>query len=273
MKPNFASVVSNFAFEGDFLDAAPYGFGHINDTYAARFRQPDGAIRRYILQRINHEVFRYPEGLMQNIERVTIHLRGKIAAAGGDPDRETLNLIRTLDGNAFYKTPAGNYWRAYIFIEDAQTYQVVESLDHFYHGGKAFGKFMQLLSDFPANQLYDTIPNFHHTRKRFEAFCASVEKDVVNRAQPVHGQHRAGRGAAVSPVPGRPGPPHLPAYAARGTAQARRAAPPRRLPGAPPEPDGGDQARGRILGHRHAPDGHDGPRLVPDDASQRPQNG
>jgi Ser/Thr protein kinase RdoA (MazF antagonist) len=184
MKPDLA-VVAHFAFEGDFLDAQRCGIGHINSTYAARFRKADGTVHRYILQKINHEVFKRPEELMHNIERVTVHLKTKIAAAGGDPLRETLNLIPTIDGQSFYQTAAGDYWRGYVFIEGAQTYQVVEHPGHFYNAGKAFGRFQELVSDFPPEQLYETIPDFHHSRKRFEAFIRSVEKDVRNRARSV----------------------------------------------------------------------------------------
>jgi Ser/Thr protein kinase RdoA (MazF antagonist) len=183
MKPDFRAIVAQFTFEGEFLEAQRCGIGHINGTYAARFRKTDGTVHRYILQRINHEVFKRPEELMHNIEKVTVHLRKKIIAAGGDPERETLNLVPTVDGRAFYKTAEGDYWRAYIFIEGAQTYQVVAHLDHFYNAGKAFGKFQQLVSDFPAEQLYETIPDFHHTPKRFDAFVRSVESDARNRAQ------------------------------------------------------------------------------------------
>ncbi|MFQ5857805.1 MAG: phosphotransferase enzyme family protein [Anaerolineae bacterium] len=188
MKPNFAELVKHFEFEGSFLEADLWSLGHINDTYVARFRKADGAVRRYILQRINHNVFKNPEKVMQNIEAVTAHLRKKIIAAGGDPERETLNLIPAADGTTFYRTHEGDYWRAYVFIEGARTYEVVENLDHVYNAAKAFGKFQRLLSDFPAGQLYETIPNFHHTRKRFEAFVEAVEKDVKNRAQSVRAE-------------------------------------------------------------------------------------
>jgi Ser/Thr protein kinase RdoA (MazF antagonist) len=180
-----AKIVEHFGFEGDFLKAYPYGPGHINDTFTVHFRKRDDAAQRYILQRINHNVFRNPEQVMQNIERVTAHLREKIIAACGDPERETLNLIPTTNGKTFHRTRDGNYWRAYVFISGAQTYQVVESLDHIYHASKAFGKFQRLISDLPAGQLYETIPNFHHTRKRFEVFVEAVEKDVKNRARSV----------------------------------------------------------------------------------------
>jgi Ser/Thr protein kinase RdoA (MazF antagonist) len=183
MSPDFGSIVAQFAFEGKFLGAQRCGIGHINDTYIARFCRADGSSHRYILQRINHEVFQRPQELMHNIEEVTIHLRKKIIAAGGDPQRETLNLVPTVDGKAFYKTAEGDYWRGYVFIEGAQTYQVVEHLDHFYNAGKAVGKFQRMVSDFPVEELYETIPNFHHTPKRFQAFVRSVEKDVKNRAR------------------------------------------------------------------------------------------
>ena len=150
MKPDFAEIVKHFRFEGDFLEANLCKLGHINDTYIARFRKADGAVHRYILQRINHNVFKSPEELMQNIERVTTNLRKKIIAAGGDPERETLNLISTIGEKTFYRTPDGNYWRAYVFIEGAQTYEVVENLNHVYNASKAFGEFQRLLSDFPA---------------------------------------------------------------------------------------------------------------------------
>jgi Ser/Thr protein kinase RdoA (MazF antagonist) len=184
MKPDFAEIVKHFRFKGNFLEAKPHPAGHINDTYIARFRA-DRAVPRYILQRINHYVFTAPERLMQNIEAVTAHLRRKIIAAGGDPERETLNLIPTVNGKSFYEANDGTYWRAYLFVEGAQTYDVVRSLDHVYNAARAFGNFQRLLSDYPAGQLHETIPDFHHTRKRFETFVEAVEKDVENRGRSV----------------------------------------------------------------------------------------
>jgi len=184
-KWNFEEIVTNFKFEGEFVKAEPYGFGHINDTYAIYFRKESGSTHRYILQRINHTVFKDPNQLMENISGVTSFLRKKITEAGGDPDRETLNLIPTLDNKFFYKNGDGNYWRAYIFIENACTYQVVENLNHFYNAGKAFGKFQKLLGNYPASTLHETIPNFHNTKKRYEAFLEAVKNDVKGRAASV----------------------------------------------------------------------------------------
>jgi Ser/Thr protein kinase RdoA (MazF antagonist) len=176
-------LVRHFQFEGDFLDAFPCGNGHINDTYEVRLQRADGLPRRYILQRINHHVFRDPPGLMHNIEAVTSHLRKKVVGAGGDPERETLNLIPTVDGETLHTTPDGDYWRAYVFIEGAQTYEVVQGPEFVYNAAQAFGKFQRLVGDFPARQLHETIPGFHDTGARFQAFIESVERDARNRAQ------------------------------------------------------------------------------------------
>ena len=181
----FKEIASHFNFEGEFIEATPYGFGHINDTYAAYFKKCDGMIHRYILQRINHNVFKNPEKLMKNILGVTSYIRMKIIKAGGDPDRETLNLIPSKDGKCYYRSSCGDYWRGYIFIENADTYQVVENLNHFYNAGKTFGRFQKLLDGYPAQSLYETIPDFHNTKKRFEVFLKSVESDVINRAEGV----------------------------------------------------------------------------------------
>lgn len=183
MSINFNEVVKNFQFEGTFIEATPYGSGHINDTFAAYFKKDNGENIRYILQRINHRIFKDVDGLMRNIDGVTKHLRGKIVAAGGDTERETLNLIPTVDGKVFYKSEVGDFWRAYVFIEKALTYNVVENVTHFYNAGRAFGKFQQLLSDFPAETLCETIADFHNTPKRYQAFLEALEKDVKGRAK------------------------------------------------------------------------------------------
>jgi hypothetical protein len=167
MKPNFQEIIRRFKFEGEFSSANPYGEGHINDTYLAVFEE-NGSIHRYILQRINHNVFLNPEGMMRNIEVVTSHLCRKIKILGGDPRRETLTLVPAVDGNSYLRTAEGEYWRGYHFVGNASTYEVAESLDQVYNAAKAFGKFQNLLSDYPADQLIETIPDFHNTRLRFD---------------------------------------------------------------------------------------------------------
>jgi Ser/Thr protein kinase RdoA (MazF antagonist) len=185
MKPDFPTIVKHFCFDGDLLKAEPILSGHINDSYAVWFRRADGENHRYLLQRINHNVFQSPEKVMENIEGITTHLRKKIVAAGGDPERETINLVPTMDGGSLHQTGGGEYWRAETFIEGAQTYDDVEDLEHVYNVAKAFGQFQRLVSDFPAERLHHTIPDFHHTPKRFAAFVKAVERDVENRARSV----------------------------------------------------------------------------------------
>jgi len=185
MIPNFTELVRHFRFEGEFLDAARFGTGHINDTYAARFRLASGDIRRYVIQRINHAIFKKPEELMHNMERVTGHMRRKVIAAGGDPTREVVTLIPTTDGRSHYLSPAGETWRALLLIENARSYQVAESLDIYYQAARGFGRFMRMLDDFPINELYETIPDFHHTPKRLQTFVQAVEDDRANRVQAV----------------------------------------------------------------------------------------
>ena len=184
-KYDFENIIKNFSFNGSFVRSESYGFGHINDTYAVYFRMQNGEMIRYILQRINNSIFKSPEKLMENIQGVTSFLRKKIIESGGNPDRETLNLIPANDGKSFYKSDSGDFWRAYAFIEDARTYQIVEKPEHLYNAGKAFGNFQKLLSDYPAETLYETIENFHNTKLRYAALIKAIEKDVVNRAKDV----------------------------------------------------------------------------------------
>ncbi len=178
-------IAGHFCFEGEYVETVPYGYGHINDTFAVSCKAGDGSRRRYIMQRINSSIFKDPQALMENIERVTRHIRDKVIKRGGDEKRETLNIIYTSDGKNHFRTEDGQYWRAYVFIEGARTYQIVEDEKHLYNAGNAFGKFQMLLSDFDAGTLHETIPDFHDTKKRYGAFLEAVEKDVCGRAPQV----------------------------------------------------------------------------------------
>jgi len=182
---NLTDVVPNFKFAGQFIRAEPYEFGHIHDTFYTYFSKSDGLVHRYILQRINQYVFKCPEELMANIEAISVHLQRKITTAGGDPERESLTLVPTLENGGFLHRNGGDYWRAYISIEGAQTYMVPQSIDHVYNAGRAYGRFQQQLDDFPVHRLHETIPDFHNTVKRFKTFVEVVEEDKHNRAQDV----------------------------------------------------------------------------------------
>lgn len=182
---DWKALSSQFRFEGDLAHVEPCNLGHINDTYVLTFNTPQGTARRYVLQRINHNVFRDPESVMRNIEAVTAHLRRKIEAAGGDPLRETINLVPTVDGRTWIRTPEGEYWRAMLYIEGARTYETIEDPKHFYSAGKAFGNFMRLLDDFPADTLTETIPQFHNTVKRYNDLMEAAKRDAAGRAYSV----------------------------------------------------------------------------------------
>lgn len=183
MNPDFSAIASHFRFHGDLDRVERLPSGHINDSYAASFRTPGGETRRYFLQRINHQVFRSPARLMENIEAITEHIRAQMLAAGGDPDREALTLVRTVAGGVLHRTPNGDYWRAALYIEGARTYEVPASPEHVTSAGRAFGTFQRMVSDFPAERLHETIPDFHHTPKRVDAIRDAVKQDAVNRAR------------------------------------------------------------------------------------------
>jgi len=183
MSPDLARIASHFCFRGEFQHAERVRSGHINEGYVAWFRTPEGEARRYLLQRINQHVFGSPERLMENVEAVTAHLRAKIEAAGGDPDREALTLVHTDDGGMLHRTPGGDYWRAMLFVEGASSFEQAANPEQVRSAGRAFGRFLALLSDFPVERLHETIPDFHHTPKRVEAMRDAVRRDVANRAR------------------------------------------------------------------------------------------
>ena len=109
-------IVPKFAIEGTLTEAVPYGSGHINDTVRLTCALENGGQKRYILQRMNDGIFKNPVELMENVMNVTSFLRKKIVERGGDPERETLNVIRTVGGDNFLKDEEGDFWRMYIFI-------------------------------------------------------------------------------------------------------------------------------------------------------------
>lgn len=177
-------VIKVYGWEEQIVSCSRYGSGHINDTFLADCRR-DGEGKRYILQRINHEIFTDVESLMENVSGVTSYLRGVIEKEGGDPDRETLNLVPNQEGGLYYKDTSGCYWRAYKFIEGATTYDRVEKPEDFYESAEAFGHFQNLLADYPVEKLSETIPDFHNTPKRYRDFCQAVEEDKCGRASSV----------------------------------------------------------------------------------------
>ncbi|MBE6707749.1 MAG: aminoglycoside phosphotransferase family protein [Ruminococcaceae bacterium] len=156
-------------------------FGHINSTFFVTVKD----VKKYVLQKINTSIFKNPDELTANIVGVTKFLRRKVEAMGGDPKREVLHLIRSKQGGYYSKSGDGGYWRMYDYIKGAKTYQIVEDPILFYNSAVAFGNFQKLLSDYPADELHETIPNFHNTVSRFTDFKKALEADVCGRAASV----------------------------------------------------------------------------------------
>lgn len=155
-----------------------YGKGHINDTFCVTLQSG----RRYILQRINTEIFTDPAALMENICGVTAWLRQKIEAAGGDVERETMNVVPTAAGGSWYADSAGGAWRLYRFVEGTVCLQEVETPADFYESARAFGHFQRQMADYPAASLHDVLPRFHDTVDRYRLFEAAVAADSCARA-------------------------------------------------------------------------------------------
>lgn len=179
---NIEEVIARFAIEGRLIEQKPYGNGHINDTFLLVYETDDGRQRQYILQRMNHSIFKNPQQLMENVVRVTEYLRSVILTQGGDPDRETLNVVKTTDGASYYQDGNLNYWRIFLYVERTVCLDKVESPKDFYDSGVAFGNFQRMLADFPAKDLHETIPNFHNTPSRFRDFQRAVREDKMGRA-------------------------------------------------------------------------------------------
>jgi len=180
---NPAEIIEIYDIRHKYLGYHPLCSGHINDTYVLEFQTDEGSKHSLLLQRINTNVFKKPVELMQNIVAVTSFLREKIIEEGGDPERETLNVIRTKDGDFLFVDKAGHYWRLYNYIENAYSVDIPEDPKLFYELGKAFGKFQKMLDSFPIDTLHETIPDFHNTKKRYEAFEKAVEENLSGRLE------------------------------------------------------------------------------------------
>ena len=157
----------------------PYGSGHINDTFLVV------ADRRYILQRMNHKIFPNPERLMENIAGVTAHICRKARKSGADPSKASLVVIPTREGKTFFRDSVGSYWRVYEFCEGTVSRDRVESPSDFALCGEGFGAFQKMLSDYPAETLYESIANFHNTPWRYENLMKAMETDACGRAASV----------------------------------------------------------------------------------------
>ncbi len=179
------ALAREFAMPGDYVSHAPCGHGHINDTYEIRYNQA-GTQVRYILQRINHEIFTRPADVMKNIQRVTEHIAARLEEAG-EPEscRKVLTLVPRRDGRIWHEDSEGNHWRAYFYIEGAEAHNHVNSTALAEEAARAFGSFQKHVSSMKGERLADTIPDFHNTRSRFNAFAKAVDENRAGRKDSV----------------------------------------------------------------------------------------
>ena len=166
----------------EIVSIEPYGNGHINATWLAIHKSDDGKEAKNLLQKISTVAFKKPDELMENIVGVTEFLRDKVEEDG------TLTVIPTLDGKNFYVDEFENYWRVYKFIDDAIAYQQIENDNDFYICGLAFGEFQQMLAEYPAEKLHETIVNFHNTPSRYADFKKALAEDKMGRAKDVQSE-------------------------------------------------------------------------------------
>ncbi|MCQ2419812.1 MAG: aminoglycoside phosphotransferase family protein [Clostridia bacterium] len=175
MTEEIREILAHFALAAEPVSCESCGCGHINRTYLVQ----DASGRKYILQKINHNTFRDVPKLMDNFQRITAHLRRKTS----DP-RAVLILVPAKDGSPYYQNETG-FWRVTDFVENSICLQQPESPADFYESARGFGAFQQMLSDFPAQTLHETIPNFHNTPDRYRIFREVLKKDPVGRAASV----------------------------------------------------------------------------------------
>ena len=174
-------VVAAFEVEGNVKEYIPFGNGHINDT---RLVTMDNGVQ-YVLQRINKNVFKRPDLLMENYVGVTKFIRKKIEKMGGDPLRNVLNAMPTKDGKSFLLDEEGEFWRLLVYVTDSIGYDKVERPEQFYDSAVSFGDFQYMLRDYPAHTLHETIVNFHNTPDRYRQLMEAIENNAAGRLDEV----------------------------------------------------------------------------------------
>lgn len=173
---DFYKIAEKFMIEGEIVDVSTQFGGHINDSYSITTTKD-----KYVLQRINHSIFKNPKQLMENFRKVCDYLKKEVKKRNGDEMREVLTLVKTKDNQDYY-FDGENYWRMLVHIKNSICYETVKSAEDLVKTGETFGKFQTMLTDFPAHELYEVIPDFHHTKKRFQTFLEAVKNNKSNRA-------------------------------------------------------------------------------------------
>lgn len=179
------NIVANFAIEGAIKATKPFGSGHINDTFL--ITNSDRTCPDYLLQRINHHIFKDVEGVVVNIARVSAHLETKLKGEFKSEKsvEQVLTLIPTKESVLFLEDKDGNFWRMYQFIKDSISYDLVSSTKQAYEGGEAFGRFQLMLADMEPSLLKETLKDFHNIKFRLRQFNTALAENKEDRAKEV----------------------------------------------------------------------------------------
>ncbi|EDM37711.1 putative desulfatase [Pedobacter sp. BAL39] len=194
---NIAEVISQFRCDAAIDSLEAYGSGHINDTYFIKNISERGS--DYLLQRINHQIFKDVAQLTENMIMVTCHLKQKLMDSGdGDPEKEVMTLIPAESGKYYYKDSQGDYWRMCYFLKNTRSYDLVETEKQAFEGGKAFGRFQAMLSDMTPGVIHEVIPDFHNIEKRLEQLNEAIREDRLGRLTTVEAELETVRKYAAS---------------------------------------------------------------------------
>jgi Ser/Thr protein kinase RdoA (MazF antagonist) len=186
--PLLGTILPRFTIHGEFESARPFGGGHINSTFQSVWNQA-GVRLRYTHQRINEQVFIRPDEVMENIQRVTDHIRKKLTDSGvGDTSRRALTVVPSREGRPWVRDSEGGWWRTYLFIEGTHTLELTASPDDARFLGESIARFQCQLADLGGPRLYETIPDFHHMEKRYLRFYEALSKDSRGRAKEVRAE-------------------------------------------------------------------------------------
>ncbi len=177
MNKKLEEICRMFRIEGEYVGHEPIQMGNVNKTYECKFILPEGKPKSFLVQNVNTYAFRHPVELMENVDKVTEHIRAK------KPGEVALHFHHTADRKT-YVADGQNFWRMTNYISSV-TYDAPPSLELIRNAGHAFGEFQMLLADFEPDDLYETIPDFHNTRARYEKLMASVAADPVGRVAEV----------------------------------------------------------------------------------------
>ncbi|RZK65464.1 MAG: desulfatase [Pedobacter sp.] len=180
---NMVEILTKFNFESNSIKVKPFGSGHINDTYLIEYSDSD---MKFLLQRINHHVFKDVDILMDNIIKVTTHIRDKVSKKyPNKSDERAMIAIKALDGKYYHQDSNGNYWRVFNYLNNTKSYDIVKTENQAFEGGKAFGEFQAFLSDLPTTQTKETIINFHNIHSRLNNLRAAIAEDRFDRVKQV----------------------------------------------------------------------------------------